>query len=152
MEDGGCLGTTSPDWVFGSMLVAGVCFALAATVFVALITRPSVEDWSRRGVAAVVAAYLLQTGWFLYGEYVLDGGGEGVLRGLVKVLGWWLLASPFVVLLLRRRSLARRGLPMAGGWRRALTGARWLAGSVTTVSGAVTSVMIWAQVLSLRPC
>lgn len=152
MEDGSCLGTMSPEWMFETLLVAGVCCALSATVFVALMARPNVEDWSRRGVTAVAAAYLLHTAWFLYGEYELGGGWEGVLRGVATVLGWWVLASPFVALFLRRRSLARRGLTMVGGWRRALIAARWLTGSVTTVSGAVTSVMIWGQLLSLRPC
>jgi len=152
MEDGGCLGTTTPVWVFGTMLAAGGCCCVAAVMFVALVARPNDSGWSWRSGLALAAVYLLNTGYFLYGEYTLQGGWEGLLRGTRMVFGWWLLVSPVVVLVLRRRWLARRGLRMVGGWRRALTAARWVTAAVTIISGTVTSMMIWAQVLSLRPC
>ncbi|MFW5471795.1 hypothetical protein ACOCJ5_00650 [Knoellia sp. CPCC 206450] len=152
MEDGGCLGTTTPEWVFGTMLTAGACCGVAAIMFVVLMARPNVSDWSWRTGLPLAALYLLNTGYFLYGEYAFHGGWDGLLRGIGTVLGWWLLVSPVVVLVLRRRWLARRGLRMVGGWRLALTAARRVTAAVTMVSGTLASMMIWAQVLSLRPC
>lgn len=152
MDSGACVGTTAPFWVFTTMVNAGVLFAQFATMLVALSARPGHLDRPRgqlAGIGVVLAGNLL---FYAFLEYTYRGGWEGVLTFAAQVGAGAIPWVFVVVLVLARRSSAKRGLELRGRWRRVFEGTRLLAAAGTVVSGVVTSSMVWVQVLSLRPC